>query len=116
MLQIVLKRMSAGELQQDFPLLRHVANLVSLLPAVDSPEFNEQVLALFSLNFPVHFSLISSLSHFVSSHAQFLVEHNDALLTAYLASITKEITTFDRLISKYLTISEKHTSRRRGIL
>jgi len=86
MLQIVLKRMTVGETQQDYALLRHLSNLTSLLPAVNTQEFNEQ----------------------------FLVEYNDALLTAYLATITKEITTFDSLINKFLTVNEKHTQRRRG--
>lgn len=76
-----------GTIPPDHGILRQTASLCNLLPAIDTPAFQED----------------------------FLKEYNDVLLVTYLASITKGTSTINELVEKYNTTYERHT-RRRGYM
>jgi len=73
-----------GEIKPDHGLLRQIAGLCNLLPAIDTEAFKED----------------------------FLNEYNDALLVTYLASITKGASTINDLVDRYNTAYDRHTRRR----
>ncbi len=74
-----------GQLPADYPLLRQIASLTHQLPAIDTPRFRQD----------------------------FLTEYNDALLVAYLASITKTANQLNDLVDKYNLTYDKHARRGR---
>jgi len=74
-----------GDIKPDHGLLRQIAGLCNLLPAIDTAAFKEE----------------------------FAHEYNDALLVTYLATITKGTNTINDLVDRYNTAYDRH-SRRRG--
>jgi len=80
-----LENTQSGELKPDHGLLRQIAGLCNLLPAIDTEAFKED----------------------------FLSEYNDALLVTYLSTITKGTSVINELVDRYNTAYDRH-SRRRG--
>jgi len=76
-----------GKIAPDHGILRQTAALCNLLPAIDTPAFQED----------------------------FLKEYNDVLLVTYLASITKGSSTINELVDKFNATYERQ-SRRRGYI
>jgi len=76
--------------QQNHGILRQIASLCHMLPAIDTPGFQ----------------------------ADFLKEYNDVLLVTYLASITKGTSTINELVDKFNITFERHgrPSRRAGFI
>jgi len=74
-----------GDIKPDHGLLRQIAGLCNLLPAIDTAAFRED----------------------------FINEYNDALLVTYLSSITKGASVINELVDRYNTAYDRH-SRRRG--
>lgn len=72
-----------GEIPYEHSLLRQVSSLLRRLPAIDSGKFQDD----------------------------FLMEYNDTLLMAYLASITKCSSTINELVDKLNTAYDKQTRR-----
>jgi len=81
-----LEASSKGEIPKDHALLRKVAGIVNLLPAIDTPSFKEE----------------------------FLNEYNDALLVTYLSSITKGASVINELVERYNTAYDRHSRRGRS--
>jgi len=79
-----VKLSSEGSLPFDHSLLREIAALCNLLPAIDTRSFKED----------------------------FINEYNDALLVTYLATITKGASVINDLVERYNTAYDRH--RRRG--
>jgi len=79
-----LESAKKGDAPRDHGLLRRVASLCYQLPAIDSKSFK----------------------------ADFLNEYNDALVIAYLASITKGTSASNDLIDKFNATYERHSRRR----
>jgi len=76
-----------GKVAPDHGILRQIASLCNVLPAIDTGVFSED----------------------------FLKEYNDVLLVTYLASITKGTSAINELVEKYNITYERHT-RRRGYM
>jgi len=76
-----------GKIAPDHGILRQIASLCNVLPAIDTGVFNED----------------------------FLKEYNDVLLVTYLAGITKGTSAINDLVDKYNITYERHT-RRRGYM
>eukprot|EP01111_Echinosteliopsis_oligospora_P012919 TRINITY_DN4506_c0_g1_i1.p1 TRINITY_DN4506_c0_g1~~TRINITY_DN4506_c0_g1_i1.p1 ORF type:complete len:313 (-),score=102.33 TRINITY_DN4506_c0_g1_i1:64-1002(-) len=76
--------------QQNHGILRQIASLCHMLPAIDTPGFQ----------------------------ADFLKEYNDVLLVTYLASITKGTSNINELVDKFNTAFERHSrpGRRTGFI
>jgi COP9 signalosome complex subunit 6 len=70
----------------DHAILRRIASLCNMLPAIDSPEFRQE----------------------------FLNEYSDALLVGYLTSIMKASNAINELVDKFNLAYDKHSQRRRG--
>lgn len=70
----------------DHGIMRRIASLCNMLPAIDSPEFRQE----------------------------FLNEYSDALLVAYLSSIMKASNAINELVDKFNLAFDKHAQRRRG--
>jgi len=81
-----LESVKSGKAPRDPGLLRRIASLCNQLPAIDSPTFR----------------------------ADFLNEYNDALMIAYLASITKGTSVANDLIDKFNASHERPMRPRRG--
>jgi len=81
-----LQSVKSGKAPADPGLLRRIASLCNQLPAIDNKSFK----------------------------VDFLNEYNDALLIAYLASITKGASATNDLIDKFNASYEKHSRSRRG--
>eukprot|EP01114_Cavostelium_apophysatum_P005524 TRINITY_DN1668_c0_g1_i3.p1 TRINITY_DN1668_c0_g1~~TRINITY_DN1668_c0_g1_i3.p1 ORF type:complete len:322 (-),score=88.50 TRINITY_DN1668_c0_g1_i3:78-1043(-) len=81
-----LEAAKSGKAPRDHGLLRRVASLSNQLPAIDTQNFK----------------------------LDFLNEYNDALLIAYLATITKGTNATNDLIDKFNATYERHGARRRG--
>jgi len=79
-----LEASKAGKVPKDHGLLRKVASLCNQLPAIDTPGFNQD----------------------------FINEYNDALLIAYLASITKGANATNELIDKFNVTYDRQSRRR----
>jgi len=82
---IFLEASRKGEIKPDHGLLRQIAGLVNLLPAIDTNAFKEE----------------------------FFNEYNDALLVTYLSTITKGTSVLNDLVDRYNTAYDRH-GRRRG--
>jgi len=80
-----LEAIDRGQIPMDHGVLRQIAGLCNLLPAIDTATFKEE----------------------------FINEYNDALLVTYLASITKGTSITNDLVDRYNTAYDRH-SRRRG--
>jgi COP9 signalosome complex subunit 6 len=76
-----------GKIPTDHGILRQIASLVNVLPAIDTGVFSED----------------------------FIKEYNDVLLVTYLAGITKGTSAINDLVEKYNITYERHT-RRRGYM
>jgi hypothetical protein len=83
---VLARAHASGEIPMDRAFLRHVANLISLLPTANTPDFQEE----------------------------FFIHYNDAVLTAYLASLMKGVNTFNEMVDKFNAISDKHARMRGG--
>lgn len=79
-----LEAVDAGEQPVDHQLLRQIASLARQLPTVDTEQFQKE----------------------------FLMEHNDALLMVYLASMTKGTAQINDVADKFTMAFEKHARRR----
>jgi len=79
-----LEATKSGKVPRDHGLLRRIASLCNQLPAVDTQVFKQD----------------------------FINEYNDALLIAYLASMTKGTSATNELIDKFNATYEKHSRRR----
>jgi len=75
-----------GEIPADHSLLRQVATLCNLLPAIDTSSFKEE----------------------------FTNEYNDTLLVTYLASITKGTSITNELVDRYNVAYDRQSRRGRG--
>jgi len=80
-----LEATASGEVKPDHGLLRQIAGLCNLLPAIDTEAFKED----------------------------FLNEYNDALLVTYLSSITKGASIINDMVDRYNTAYDRQ-GRRRG--
>jgi len=80
-----LEATATGEVKVDHGLLRQIAGLCNLLPAIDTEAFKED----------------------------FLNEYNDALLVTYLSSITKGASIINDMVDRYNTAYDRQ-GRRRG--
>lgn len=80
-----LEATKKGQIPKDPALLRQIASLCNLLPAIESPDLKND----------------------------FFVEYNDTLLITYLATITKGTNSINELIDKFNVAYDKH-SRKRG--
>jgi len=80
-----LEATAKGEVKADHGLLRQIAGLCNLLPAIDTEAFKED----------------------------FLNEYNDALLVTYLSSITKGASIINDMVDRYNTAYDRQ-GRRRG--
>jgi len=76
---------ASGQVKPDHGLLRQIAGLCNLLPAIDTDAFKED----------------------------FLNEYNDALLVTYLSSITKGASIINDMVDRYNTAYDRQ-GRRRG--
>jgi len=76
-----------GKITPDHGILRQIASLCNVLPAMDTGVFSED----------------------------FVKEYNDVLLVTYLAGITKGTSAINDLVEKYNITYERHT-RRRGYM
>jgi len=79
-----LEATKAGKVEKDHSLLRSLASLCNQLPATDSQQFQHD----------------------------FINEYNDALVVAYLASMTKGSNSMNDLIDKFNVVNEKSNRRR----
>jgi len=83
---LFLEASRKGDIKPDYGLLRQIAGLVNLLPAIDTAAFKEE----------------------------FFNEYNDALLVTYLSTITKGTSVLNDLVDRYNTAYDRH-GRRRGL-
>jgi len=81
-----LEATAAGEVKPDHGLLRQIAGLCNLLPAIDTEAFKED----------------------------FFNEYNDALLVTYLSSITKGASMINDMVDRYNTAYDRQGRGRRG--
>jgi len=77
-IQSFLQATSKGEVPLDHSLLRQIASLCNLLPAIDSSHFKQE----------------------------FLVEYNDTLLITYLSSLTNSANQMNELVEKFNIANE----------
>jgi len=80
-----LEDLKAGKVKSDQSILREIASVCQQLPAIDSEEFT----------------------------TEFFTEYNDALLLAYLSSITKASNALNEMLEKF-NVSHDRQLRRRG--
>jgi len=80
-----LEDLKAGKIKGDQSILREIAAVCQQLPAIDSEEFT----------------------------TEFFTEYNDALLLAYLSSITKASNALNEMLEKF-NVSHDRQLRRRG--
>jgi len=71
-LQAYLQAVQAGKIPPDFALIRDITSICNMLPALDTPQFNNDL----------------------------MVQYNDTLLIAYLASMTKGTATLNEIVEK----------------
>jgi len=84
-LMTFLDATKGGKIPTDHSLLRRIASLTNQLPAIDTQQFQQE----------------------------FINEYNDALLIAYLSTMTKGANTVNEMIDKF-NVTFERSSRRRG--
>ena len=96
-----LQRLEKGTVDQDSATLRMISALVTSLPAVDSNEFRKEFMTVRASFLPLYISLMCR------RHDQ---EYNDVLLTTYLATLTKELSSANELLDQQMFLLSTNTN------